>query len=165
MKNRAEVEPTEAAQTPRGPRAASCMDHAILKYAAMVHVWSPRDLAATHCSHSDPCSDLTMDLTARARTGGSRPTWAGPLSAWCRRCPRSPAVAARSPRGAGLLRANAAWSPRGRSHSRSPGGRSPQLHCRAEFRRPPSTAGPSPGPRAAALTPRGVGAAKSKFIY
>ena len=35
----------------------------------------------------------------------------------CRRCPRSPAVAARSPRGAGLLRAAPAWSPRGLSHS------------------------------------------------
>ena len=48
--------------------------------------------------------------------------------------------------------------------AQSPGGRSPQLHCRAESRRPPSAAGPSPGWTAGGCVDSGVGAAESKFI-
>ena len=146
--------------------------------------WIPRDVHQATRSPRAPgshCRQLRRLRAARAALLGVRATMPrrthGPrglqaagrlglnLCPQCRRCPRSPAAAARSPRGARILRAAPAWGPRGRSHSRrvqagaarscaaarSPGG-------------PFSAAGPSPGPRAGVLTPRGVGAAKSKFI-
>ena len=99
--------------------------------------WIPRDVHRAPRSLHTPGShrwQLRRLRAARAALPGVRATLPrrthGPrglqaagrlgldLCPQCRRCPRSPAVAARSPRGACLLRANAAWSPRGLSHSR-----------------------------------------------
>ena len=115
-------------------------------------------LSATLLTCLRPCS--RPDLAHGRRTHGPRGLHAAgrlglDLCPQCRRCPRSPAVAARSPRGAGLLRANAAWSPRGRSHSRrvqAAGARS----CTAARSPgdPPQQLGHRlAGPRAVVLTP------------